>query len=180
MFAGEVNADAGGGEDGEAGDDETDMAFENGATGENESAAVKCADRQGYCEGMQEGYTEQACGVVLHKEGNAGSDAQHEGELPQIGARHGLPALPTLTEDARNDRATGSSREPMGPCDVEENRADGECASACRAAPDDAGEDEQRRCGTCKAWKYGDREEEPSGVLSAPVEEKGHGGEVES
>lgn len=63
----------------------------------------------------------------------------------------------------------------MGPCDVEKHGADGECASACGAAPDDAGEDEQRRCGKCEAGKYGDREEEPGGVLAAPVEEKGHG-----
>jgi len=63
----------------------------------------------------------------------------------------------------------------MGPCDVEKHGADGECASACRAAPDDAGEDEQRRGRTCEAGKNGDREEEADGVLAAPVEEEGHG-----
>lgn len=177
VLTGEVDADAGGGEDGDAGDDEARMAFEDGATGEDESAAVKYADRQGYGEGMQEGNAEQACGVVLHKERNSGSDAQHEGELPEIGARHGLPALPALTQDARDERAAGAGREPMGPCDVEKDGADGESASVCRAAPDDAGEDEQRRCGACKAGKDGDGEEEPGGVLAAPVEELGHGEE---
>jgi len=176
VLAGEVDADAGGDEDGDAGNDEADLAFEDGATGEDESAAIKCADRQGYGEGMQQGNTEQARGVVLHKERNAGSDAQHEDELPEVGTRHGLPTLPTLTEDARNDRAAGSSREPMGPCDVEKYGTDGESAAACRAAPDDAGKDEQRRCGTCKAGKNGDGEEEPGRVLAAPVEEEGHGG----
>lgn len=175
MFTGEVDADAGGGEDGYSCNDEADMPLEDGTAGEDESAAVKCADRQGYGEGMQEGNAEQARGVVLHKERDSGSDAQHEGELPQIRAWHGLPTLPALTEDARNDRAAGSGREPMGPCDVEKHGADGESACACRAAPDDAGKDEQRRCWTCKAGKNGDGEEEPGGVLAAPVEEKGHG-----
>ena len=175
MLAGEVDADAGGGEDGDAGNDEAGVAFEDGATGEDKAAAVKCADRQGYGEGMQQGNTEQARGVVLHKERNAGSDAQHESELPQVGAGHGLPTLPALTEDARNDRAAGSGREPMGPCDVEKHGADGESACACRAAPDDAGKDEQRRCRTCKAGKNGDGEEKTGGVLAAPVEEEGHG-----
>jgi len=177
VLAGEVDADAGGGEDGDAGNDEAGVAFEDGATGEDKAAAVKCADRQGYGEGMEQGNTEQARGVVLHKERNAGSDAQHESELPQVGAGHGLPTLPALTEDARYDRAAGSGREPMGPCDVEKHGADGESACACRAAPDDAGEDEQRRCRTCKAGKNGDGEEKPGGVLAAPVEEEGHGEE---
>ena len=100
VLAGEVDADAGGDEDGDSGNDEADLAFEDGATGEDESAAVKCADRQCYGEGMQQGNTEQARGVVLHEERDAGSDAQHEGELPEVGTRHGLPTLPTLTEDA--------------------------------------------------------------------------------
>ena len=177
MLAGEVDADAGGGEDGDSSNDEAGLAFEDGAAGEDESAAVKYADRQGYGEGMQQGNTEQARGIVLHKEWNSGSDAQHEGELPEIGARHGLPTLPALTQDARNDRAAWSGREPMGPCDVEKHGADGESACACRAAPDDAGEDEQRRSGTCKAGKNGDGEEKPGGVLAAPVEEEGHGEE---
>ena len=73
------------------------MAFENGATGEDESAGVEGADGKGYGEGMQQGDTEQTQGIVLHKERNSGSDAQHEGELPEVGARHGLPTLPTLT-----------------------------------------------------------------------------------
>ena len=100
MFAGEVDADAGCGEDGDSGNDETDLAFEYGAASEDESAAVKCADRQGYGEGMQQWNTEQARGVVLHEERNSRGDAQHEGELPEVGAWHGLPTLPTLTEDA--------------------------------------------------------------------------------
>jgi len=84
------------------------MAFENGATGEDEAAAIKTGEWKGDGEGMQQWNTEQARGVVLHEERNSGSDAQHEGELPQVGARHGLPTLPTLTQDARDERAAGA------------------------------------------------------------------------